>query len=196
MTQDPTELPVPCDVRTRTLSPWVTLVERELEYPGGDRRVYHSLRQDDYVAVLATTTDQRIPLVRQYRPAVQRVTLELPGGLVDGNEPPAAAARRELCEEAGLDTDDELVLLGTLQPDVGRLENRLWCFHAPNARLIPDWMPEQGVAPCLVACRDLPALISGGDLDFALHVAVIGLFLLRMRPEFPITNAVTLPPQD
>lgn len=59
---------------------------RTLVMPGkAQAEDYHSLRQTDYVSVLAVTDDGRVPLVRQYRPALEKFTLELSGGLRDGD---------------------------------------------------------------------------------------------------------------
>ena len=44
-------------------------------------------------------------LVKQFRPPVGVYTVELPAGLVDEGESPAAAAVRELREETGLVAD-------------------------------------------------------------------------------------------
>ncbi|NDC39300.1 MAG: hypothetical protein EBZ48_14855, partial [Proteobacteria bacterium] len=71
------------------LSPWVTLQERSLmRNPGSAPEVYHSLFQADYVTVFAVTVDGRVPLVRQFRPAIQGVSVELPGGMADTGETP------------------------------------------------------------------------------------------------------------
>jgi ADP-ribose pyrophosphatase len=40
-------------------------------------------------------------LVREFRPGVEEVLLELPGGAIDPGEAPPAAAERELLEETG-----------------------------------------------------------------------------------------------
>lgn len=46
--------------------------------------------------------DGRICLVRQYRVALGRMTLEIPAGKLEPGEDPAACAARELAEETGL----------------------------------------------------------------------------------------------
>ena len=161
-----------------TLSPWVTLVARTVERAGGAPQVFHSLAQADYVSVLALTPDGRIPLVHQFRPAVEKVTLELPGGLLDSREAPAAVAARELEEEAGLRASAAPVLLANLVPDTGRLENRFWCFFI-RAEPLAQWHPEPGVERLLVTRGELRAAILDGRFDHALHIALIGLAVMR-----------------
>ncbi|QQS04387.1 MAG: NUDIX hydrolase [Fibrobacterota bacterium] len=54
------------------------------------------------VCVLAVLADGSVPMVRQFRQAIDKVLLELPAGVVEPSEDPAAAARRELSEETGV----------------------------------------------------------------------------------------------
>jgi ADP-ribose pyrophosphatase len=160
------------------LSPWVTLVARTIERPGAQAQTYHSLAQADYVSVLALTADGRVPLVRQYRPAIERITLELPGGLLDTAETPAAVAARELEEEAGLRASAPPLLLGKLLPDTGRLENRFWGFFVRAAEL-PGWKAEANVERVLVSRAELRQAILDGSFDHALHIALVGLALVQ-----------------
>jgi ADP-ribose pyrophosphatase len=89
---------------------------RTLVLPGKAKpEIYHSLQQADYVSVFAMTPDGRIPLVRQYRSALEKYTLELPGGLRDGDESPEVCALRELYEETGLKASGAPVALGRLR---------------------------------------------------------------------------------
>jgi hypothetical protein len=55
--------------------------------------------QQDYIAIVAALPDGRLPIVRQYRPALESFTWELPAGLVESGEDAAACCRRELMEE-------------------------------------------------------------------------------------------------
>ncbi len=81
--------------RETRVSPWVRLVEKTVEFArGAQPETYHCLAQADYVAILAQTPDGLIPIVRQYRPAVEAYTWELPAGLVDPGEDPTETCRR------------------------------------------------------------------------------------------------------
>ena len=60
------------------------------------------LESPDAANVVARrASDGAILFVEQYRFGIGRYTLELPGGMVDTGEAHAAAAQRELLEEAG-----------------------------------------------------------------------------------------------
>ncbi|MBR3327908.1 MAG: NUDIX hydrolase [Atopobiaceae bacterium] len=53
-------------------------------------------------AGVCVVRDGKICLVRQYRVALGRMTLEIPAGKLDPNEDPSICAARELTEETGL----------------------------------------------------------------------------------------------
>src|SRR2546423_11062115 len=105
---------------TRVLSPWVSVLEKEVSFREGDLpAVYHSLTQAAYVTVFAMMRDGQIPIVRQYRPAVEAHTWEFPAGTVDTGETPSGAAGRQPREETGRQVD-ELHQRGAYYPDTGR----------------------------------------------------------------------------
>ena len=53
------------------------------------------------VAVVAVDDEDMILLVKQYRIAIQQVTIEIPAGILEPNESPVDAAIREMQEETG-----------------------------------------------------------------------------------------------
>src|ERR1043166_7435712 len=88
---------------TIPVSPWMHVIERKAEFTAGAKpEIYHAVGQLDYLTIVALTPDGRIPIVRQYRPAIEAFTWELPAGLVEHGEEPADCCKRELMEETGL----------------------------------------------------------------------------------------------
>jgi ADP-ribose pyrophosphatase len=66
-------------------TPWFQILGKTMRQ---GEEPYYSLKLPDYAAVVALTGDQRVLIVRQYRPALERETLELPSGIVDPGETP------------------------------------------------------------------------------------------------------------
>jgi ADP-ribose pyrophosphatase len=127
-------------------TPWFELVAKKV---GTDAALHYSISTQDYVSIFAVTENGKFPLVRQFRPAVERITLELPSGHVDEGETPEQAACRELFEETGF-VAHELTLVGNLSPDTGRLGNRLWCFFAPAVTPVEsDFAPHPEIEPVI-----------------------------------------------
>ena len=84
------------------ISQWMDVMAREVEFSKGEApQTYYAVSQLDYLAILAVTADGRIPIVHQYRPAVEAFTWELPAGLLEKGEDAAQGASRELLEETG-----------------------------------------------------------------------------------------------
>lgn len=152
----------------------------EAKHTDADPQPYYSLKLPDYVTVIAYTAQGDIVLVRQYRPAIEAVTLELPSGLVDGKDDAEATARRELEEETGYKAG-EMVHLGTLYSDTGRLQNRLWCYLARNVKSIPGWKSEeQGIQTVLMPPTELSKAMLDGRFKHALHLAALHLATLQL----------------
>jgi ADP-ribose pyrophosphatase len=76
---------------------------------------YQVIRHPGGVGVLPLHADGTITLIRQPRPAIAAVTLELPAGRLGSGETPEECGRRELVEETGL-------VAGNLHP--------LGCIHS------------------------------------------------------------------
>jgi ADP-ribose pyrophosphatase len=161
------------------LSPWLTLVEKDVQFAEGEPiQTYHAFKQSDYVGIFAVTPSGRTPLVRQYRPAVERYTWELPGGLLEPGEAPLECCRRELREETGLEART-IHLLGTGPAEVGRLENLQHMFFVEASEPDPHFTPEPGMEVELVSRPQLDERIRAGGIDHPLHLALIFLHDLK-----------------
>lgn len=167
------------------VSPWVELIAREVEFaPGAEPQVYHSIRGSDYVVILAVTPGGLIPLVRQYRPAVEDFTLEFPAGIIDGGEDPADTARRELLEETGFPAK-KVYSLGVNKTDAGRLSNRVHSYFIQTDARIPDFKPEEDIATRLVTVTELVDLVLTGELDAQTNLGTLLQAVLRGHLKLP-----------
>ncbi len=161
--------------RTIDVSPWMKLIEREVEFaPGRPTELYHAVSQQDYIAIVARTADARFIIVRQYRPAVERFTWELPAGMVDAGEDAATCCRRELLEETGFRalTAHEL---GHYAACTARLSNRLHSFFVETPAA-PEATPiETEIETRLVTPAELGRLIASGEFVLQLHIGALML---------------------
>jgi 8-oxo-dGTP pyrophosphatase MutT (NUDIX family) len=162
-------------------TPWFDVIAKRVD---DDPSPHFTVRPADYVAVVATDSEGRFLLVKQFRPVVEAETIELPSGLVDPGETPEAAVRRELIEETGHEAG-EVEFLGELTPDVGRLGNRLWCFAASNVHArVPAPLLHDGIALVRYTADEFLACLRDLRCDHALNFAVLMLAALKGR--FPL----------
>lgn len=155
---------------------YFTLVGKHVAGIEGDP--FYALELPDYVSVIATTESGEFVLVRQFRPAVETVTLELPAGLIDAGGTAEDTAIRELREETGF-VAERVTLVGCLKTDTGRLSNRMWVFLAANVTRDPEAQPEAGLDVVTMTGGELSQLLVGGTFDHALHVAALLLAVQR-----------------
>src|SRR5438067_4507369 len=159
--------------RTTKISPWLSVIEREVEFtPEAVSQIYYAVGQQDYMAVLAVLPDGRIPIVRQYRPALESFNWEFPAGLVDPDEDPAACCRRELLEETGY-VARAVHALGTYAPDTSRLSNRLHSFYVETDPVPERKNIEAGLELMLVQPPQLAKLITDGEFTLQLHIGTL-----------------------
>ncbi len=159
--------------RTTAVSPWMKVIAREVEFaPAAPAQVYHAVGQADYIAIVALTPAGRIPIVRQYRPAIEDFSWELPAGLVDDGEDPAQGCRRELFEETGFPAR-VVHRLGETSPCTGRLSNRIHSFFVETAARAKSFEPEPGITLKLVKPAELARLIRDGEFMSQLHIGAL-----------------------
>jgi ADP-ribose pyrophosphatase len=165
--------------RTTKISPWMEIIEREVEFaPGSPPELYHAIGQQDYIAIVARTPEGQIPIVRQYRPALERFTWELPAGMVEKGEDAADCCRRELLEETGYPAKTVYALCN-LAPCTARLSNRIHSFFVETGTRAEKHVAEAGIELRLVTPEVLAALILAGEFDLQLHIGAILLAGMR-----------------
>ncbi|KIE43834.1 MULTISPECIES: NUDIX hydrolase [Geobacter] len=107
----------------------VNVEQMEVRIGAKGWHTFQVVRHPGGVGVLPLHGDGTVTLIRQLRPAVDDVLLEIPAGRLDPGEEPSACGRRELTEETGL-TAERLESLGTILTSPGVFDERIHLFLA------------------------------------------------------------------
>lgn len=88
-------------------TPWFRIIEDKVSIPEGKTLTYTYLdKRNPSAAIIAVNGDGDVLLQRQYTYPIKHTIWTIPGGHCEDDEPPLAAAKRELEEETGLKSDD------------------------------------------------------------------------------------------
>ena len=149
----------------------------------GQARAFHRIRSVDWAQLLPITANNEAVMVRQYRHGPQRMTLEMPGGLMDPGEDPATAALRECLEETGYRARS-VQPLGSVNPNPALFAHRLYSFYATDVE------PERAIQNTgsevtevvLVPVADLEGLLLAGEIEHALVAGTLWRYLRMHGP--------------
>lgn len=112
-----------------------------VRFPDGSTGTLEMVRHPGAAAVIPFldpfgSRDPRVILIRQYRWAADDVLWEIPAGTLEAGEAPDHCARRELCEEAGVDAAD-LRHLTTIFTTPGFTDERIHLYAASDLTRVP-----------------------------------------------------------
>lgn len=107
-----------------------------MEFANGNKAEWDFIKHKGAAAVVPVTQEGKIIMVRQYRNALERYTLEIPAGALDeADEPGIQCAGRELEEETGYRCEN-LEWLITIRTTVAFCNEKIDVFVAKD--LIPS----------------------------------------------------------
>lgn len=161
---------------------FVRVAVATFEDPDGARFEREIVRHGHAVAVVPIVED-RVVLVRQYRPAIDEHLLELPAGMIDvDGESAEATARRELEEEAGRRATGPLEQLSEYWVAAGLMDELMTvylCRTSEPCDARPQSAEESHMEVVEVPLADIPAMIARGEIHDA--KTLVGLLLAMER---------------
>lgn len=105
-----------------------------MQIPNGNVAKWDLIDHKGAAAVVAVREDGKLLMVRQYRNALERETLEIPAGGLEGREEPTdEAAMRELSEETGF-VCDKVELLTSIYTTVAFCNEKIDIYVARDLR--------------------------------------------------------------
>ena len=168
---------------------WIDLRSTSWKFPDGSvYGPFYSYTRKDFVIVVASDTDGNYLCVNQFRQGIRQVTTEFPAGAIEGKdgkelsaELALAAARRELLEETGYESEEWKHLL-TVPSDATISDNYAHLFMAKNCRRVSGQNLDETEFMNLLKlpAEEIEKLIREGAFQQAIHITA---WLLAMREE-------------
>ena len=174
-----------------TIKPWKILESKYLfpdvrldrcELPNGQIIEPLVLDYNPEVMIFALTMMQEVVLVREYRHGIQKTILQLPGGSVDEGESPLEAAKRELLEETGYQSNT-FIEIGQVNPNPANYSNTMYAFLALDVGWAHDHKLDEADQAELVLTPfdDVITMAKSGELLHSLTISTIFFVLAHMR---------------
>lgn len=145
----------------------------------GKSATFFVIENPDWVNIIALTKEKQVVLIEQFRHGSEEIILEIPGGMIDGDEDKEIAAKRELLEETGY-SSEEMVYLGKSRPNPAIQNNWIYHFAALNCNKTADteFDEHESVVTKLVPLSEIENLVASGQIIHAL--AVTGFYYLNL----------------
>lgn len=163
-------------------SAWATLRRDVCEMPDGRiKDDYYVLEYPNWVNAVAITEEGKVVMVRQYRHAAEIVSLEIPGGVIDGDEAPEHAIKRELLEETGYEFDN-IELLTSIYANPSTGNNVTYCYLAQGGKKVAGQSLDEHEEIIIeeYTIDELKQLLLSHQIPQALHCTTIFYALLKL----------------
>jgi len=96
-------------------------------------------------AIVPFVSDNEIIMVRQYRYALERETLEIPAGKIDRGESPEECIKRELVEETGFEAQS-IEWLYTYAPAIGYSNELIYLYVGRDLKKLGEDIDENEIS--------------------------------------------------
>ena len=141
------------------------------------------IENPDWVNVIALTKNNEVVLIEQFRHGAEEIILEIPGGMIDDDEEPEPAAKRELLEETGYSSDN-FIFLGKSLPNPAIQNNFIHHFLAVDCQKTGDtsFDEHESVVTKLVSFDKISEMIETEEIAHSLVLAAF--YRMSLNPDF------------
>ena len=164
---------------------WIDFRKTAFRFPDGNIfEPFYTYSRRDYVVIIATDEEGRYICVRQFRQGIREVTTEFPAGGIErkdgkqygdrtavASEDALAAAKRELSEETGYESDEWKHLI-TIPSQATIADNLAYIYVAKNCKKISDQSLDdmEFLNVKLYTADEIEEMIKNGEFKQAMHV--------------------------
>jgi ADP-ribose pyrophosphatase len=147
-------------------------VEQEIVRPDGRISTIDKVEHPGAVVILPVDRDERLIILKQFRPALLQTIYEFPAGTLEDGEDPENCARRELAEEIGK-AAAQWVNLGVLYPAPGFCDEVQYCYFASGlSDAHAEMDADEVIEPERMTVAEIEAAITRGEIRDGKSLAI------------------------
>lgn len=162
-------------------TPWFKIRKQRMRTAAGAELDYFIHDGNDSVICVCVSDDNRLLIEKQYRPPVDKVSIDYPAGRVErDDESTEAAIRRELQEEAGF-TASSIEKLAVMNKEPGFSSTRMHVFLARgtiDSEATPD--ESESIVISFVEPAEILSMIESGKITCTFCVSATFLAFKKL----------------
>lgn len=169
--------------KTLLNTPVFNVVENQFKIDGKEAsHPFYSIEHGPWVNAIPITEDGKIVMVKQYRVGIDRVTLEIPGGMVDPGEDIQLAAERETLEETGY-KGDQTIFLGQNAPNPAIQTGFCFSYLLLNCKKIKEQNLDdtERIEVLTLSLDEVEKAIVNGEIVHALVIVAFQYYYLYKK---------------
>lgn len=143
---------------------------------------FFTLDHQHWVNAIPVTEDGKIVLIKQYRMGIGKITLEIPGGIVEDGEDIKLAAERETQEETGYQ-GEKTIFLGTNAPNPALQSGYCSSYLLLNCKKVKEQNLDDNerIEVVTLSLEEVEKAIANGEIIHALVIVAFQYYHLYKK---------------